>query len=196
MLRGKSVFGSLLITFGFIALTGVGVQAQSGSLEPPGTAVNGSGEPVGTTQTQPSWDQDLPANERFKLVLGGEAVLDKNTGLVWEQSPFTTLLTWPQARGRCLSRGTGGQMGWRLPSIPELTSLVVPGNPPGGPDLPVGHPFSNNVQSSDYWSATTIVDNPTRAWIVIFGDGFVGSNSKVVPTSVWCVRGGMNANAY
>ncbi len=66
------------------------VQAQSGNLEPPGTAVNGSGEPAATTQTQPAWDQDLPANERFKLVLGGEAVLDKETGLVWEQSPLTT----------------------------------------------------------------------------------------------------------
>ncbi len=78
------------------------VQAQSGSLEPPASAVDGSGAPVATTQAQPSWDQDLPASERFVLVMGGAAVLDKNTGLVWEQSPQTTAHTWSAVRVQCL----------------------------------------------------------------------------------------------
>ncbi len=130
-------------------MTGV-AQAQSGSLEPPASAVDGGGNPVATTQTQPSWDQTLPVAERFVLVMGGAAVLDKNTGLVWEQSPLTTTHTWSSALFQCIRRGVGGQMGWRLPSIPELASLVVPGSPAGGPDLPAGHPFSN-VQSSFYW---------------------------------------------
>ena len=195
MLRGKLVLESLLIMVGLIALTGAVVQAQSGSLEPPGTAVNGSGDPVATTQTQPSWDQGLPANERFKLVLGGAAVLDKNTGLTWEQSPLTSRQTWSSARIQCLRRGTGGQMGWRLPSIHELTSLVVPGNPAGGPDLPAGHPFSN-VQSSSYWSATSDVGVPTNAWLVGFGNGGVGADGRTRADFVWCVRGGGPLSEY
>ncbi len=190
MYRCKLVLGSLLITFGLIALTSAGVQAQSGSLEPPGTAVDGSGEPVATTQTQPSWDQDLPASERFKLVLGGAAVLDNNTGLTWEQSPLAIRHSWSSALAQCLKRGTGGQMGWRLPSIHELTSLVVPGNPAGGPDLPVGHPFSSSVTPQFYWSATTSVSGPTSAWTVSFGSGTLLTQGKTAPTYVWCVRGG------
>ncbi len=66
----KSVV-SLVIGVGVsLGLLVTGVQAQSGSLEPPGSAVDGTGDPVATTQTQPSWDQDLPVAERFVLVLG------------------------------------------------------------------------------------------------------------------------------
>lgn len=124
----------------------------------------------------------------------GEGVLDKNTGLTWEQSPLTTTETWSSARVQCIQRGTGGQMGWRLPSIHELTSLVVPGNPAGGPDLPAGHPFSN-VQSSGYWSATTFVDNPPFAWNVNFL-GLVSTLTKTDVNFVWCVRGGGPLSEY
>ena len=180
------------VSLGFLV---TGIQAQSGSLEPPGSAVDGLGDPVPTTQTQPSWDQTLPVAERFVLVMGGAAVLDKNTGLVWEQSPQTTTHMWASARFQCIRRGVGGQMGWRLPSIPELTSLVVPGNPAGGPDLPAGHPFSN-VQSNLYWSATTSADDPPFAWVVSFGSGDAVTFSKTGNFFVWCVRGGMNADVY
>ncbi len=54
----------------------------AGTLEPPGSVDDALGDPVPTTQTQPSWDQVLPASERFVLVMGGAAVLDKETGLV------------------------------------------------------------------------------------------------------------------
>ena len=174
------------------------VQAQSGSLEPPGTAVNGSGDPVATTQTQQSWDQTLPASERFKLVMGGAAVLDKETGLVWEQSPLTTEPTWSSARFQCTALKVGDREGWRLPSLHELASLVDPTNTSGNPALPAGHPFSN-VQSSTYWSATTDGENPTGAWVVSFnlGGGFItifpGDAFPLAKTSnnfAWCVRGG------
>ncbi len=194
------------VSVGMTVLLGASLaSAQSGSLEPPGSAVNGSGDPVATTQTQPSWDQTLPANDgaangcnstRFKCVMGGAAVLDKQTGLVWEQSPDTTRHVWEDkssapvdARRHCLRRGTGGQMGWRLPSVHELTSLVVPGNPAGTPDLPAGHPFSNG-QSSGYWSASTNVEDPTFAWVVNFSNGNVFTFNKTGSGFVWCVRGG------
>lgn len=127
----------LIVGVGFsLGLLVTAVHAQSGSLDPPASAVDGVGDPVPTTQTQPSWDQNLPAAERFVLVLptaatpAGEAVLDKNTGLVWEQSPLTTSHSWSSARFQCLNRRVGDQMGWRLPSIHELLSLLDPTAPP------------------------------------------------------------------
>jgi len=171
------------------------VQAQSGNLEPPGSAVDVGGNPVPTTQTQPSWDQDFPANERFKLVLGGEAVLDKNTGIVWEKSPATTShfgLNNPNppygARKHCLRRTTGGQMGWRLPSIHELLSLMDPSNPTGNPDLPVGHPFQN--LGNFYWSATQDIQDSSRYWLMDFQDlAFLQRHNSSDTLRAWCVRG-------
>ena len=92
-------------------------------------------------------------------------------------------------------------MGWRLPSFPELASLLVvpdvpdPADPAAGPDLPADHPFSD-VHSSIYWSATADAANPANAWIVFFGEGIVGPNDKANTRLVWCVRGGMNADVY
>ncbi len=84
----------------------------------------------------------------------GEAVLDNGTGRVWEQSPDTGAQSWIGALNHCYGRNVGGRMGWRLPTIEELASLVDPNNPGGVPFLPPGHPF-DNVQSG-YWSATTV----------------------------------------
>ena len=193
--RWQSVVNVLIGVCFSVGLLVTGAQAQSGSLEPPGSAVDVAGDPVATTQTQPSWDQTLPTAERFVLVMGGAAVLDKNTGLVWEQSPRTTTHTWSPARFQCIKRGTGGQRGWRLPSIHELTSLVVPGNPSGGPDLPPGHPF-DNVQQTHYWTASTDVATPTKAWGVGIFNGNTTTHPKNLRGYVWCVRGGGPLSEY
>jgi hypothetical protein len=149
----------------------------------------------------PAWDQKLPASTRFVVMLdwNSQAVLDRETGLVWEQAPAATLQNWQSARRTCAQRITGGQKGWRLPSIPELASLIDPSVASPGPTLPPGHPFTNvNV---DYWSATTRADIPAAAWFVSFGLGFGGpgevvGGSKAGDSRAWCVRGGMNADAY
>ena len=211
--RQKTVISIVVAIAVSLGVLVTGVQAQSGSLEPPPSAVTGGGDPVPTTQTQPSWDQTLPAAERFVLVMGGAAVLDKNTGLVWERTPDTTSRVWidrfpePQDAGQhCLKRDTGGQMGWRLPSIHELTSLVVPGNPngeDGSPDLPTCHPFVLVSANQFYWSATSSADRPEfLAWFVNFETGLVslqggepgsacdGGCDKEASLFAWCVRGG------
>lgn len=142
------------------------------------------------------WDQVLPAGDRFEVLaaFNGEAVLDKETGLVWEKSPRTTMHTWELARFQCNNRTTGGRKGWRLPSVHELASLVDPANT--SPVLPSGHPFTD-VQSAHYWSATTAAENPSFAWHVFFGNGLVNGGGKGNSfTHAWCVRGGMNADQY
>jgi hypothetical protein len=154
---------------------------------------------VGPYYATPSWDQTLPAATRFIVLsnFAGAAVLDRNTGLVWEKSPDTAFTLWNSARFNCINKNVGGQKGWRLPSIPELASLIDPSVAPPGPTLPPGHPFLN-VQSADYWSATTLAADPAGAWGVRFNTGNVGAFFKTNGNAVrdWCVRGGMNADAY
>ena len=151
-----------------------------------------------------SWEDKIPnANQRFKVLseFEGAAVLDKETQLVWEQSPLTTFHTWDFSAGvfesaltQCTTRTTGGRKGWRLPSVHELASLVDPAN--SNRSLPTGHPFAN-VQSAFYWSATSSTGTPTSAWIVFFNDGVVGQGHKAFNGGhAWCVRGGMNADTY
>lgn len=155
----------------------------------------------GPYYAEPSWSQKLPAATRFVVLTdwNSEAVLDRHTGLVWEKSPDTTTQTWFNARFVCINKNVGGQKGWRLPAIAELASLIDPAVAFPGPTLPAGHPFTNvqsSVQSSNYWSASTTAENPTFAWFVDFFDGDVNADNKTRSKFFWCVRGGMNAEAY
>jgi uncharacterized protein DUF1566 len=148
---------------------------------------------AGEMSTIPAWAQILPTSLRFVLVFGGAAVLDKETGLVWEQSPQMTTHQWSDARLECTSRTVTGRKGWRLPSMNELASLFDMTN--AHPALPTGHPFSN-VLPSHYWSATTSADIPTLAWDGHFGNGEIARNLKPSFLFVWCVRGGGLLSEY
>jgi hypothetical protein len=169
------------------------VMIQAGSLEP-------GGAPAPTMKTldeiPPTWSQKITlATDRFELVLNDEAVLDKETGLVWEQSPSTTMYTWTPAYDYCYALEVAGRNGWHLPTIEQLASLLD-SNAAGAPKLPSGHPFSN-VQSFNYWSASTYVGDYVYAMIVRFDIGSVHSNHKNGSNNhVWCVRGGQSHDAY
>ncbi len=139
-----------------------------------------------------TWDKQINGPGRFMVLsqFGGAAVLDKETGRVWEQSPSTSYFIWFNALFHCYQLEVGGRKGWRLPTIEELASLVDTSQP--APTLPAGHPFSN-VQSSFYWSATTSASNTSLAWGVGFSTGGLDNVDKsddVFAFFVWCVRGG------
>ncbi|HKA44948.1 MAG TPA: DUF1566 domain-containing protein [Burkholderiales bacterium] len=144
----------------------------------------------------PSWDQTLPASTRFIVLsnMNSDAVLDRETGLVWEKSPNTGAgagndpIDWHAGGFLCLRKNVGGRTGWRLPSIHELASLFDPSAAFPPATLPPGHPFINVEQV--YWSATTIADTPGSAWMVGFNGLGANLNAKTVPHSIWCVRGG------
>ena len=147
----------------------------------------------------PTWDKQINGKGRFNVLsqFDGTAVFDKETGRVWEQSPgdvdgdgdvdLDDRRSWFIALARCYNKEVGGRKGWRLPTIEELASLVDTSQP--APTLPAGHPFSN-VQSSFYWSATTLADLTSSAWSVFFSFGHVGIDDKSNVSFVWCVRGG------
>lgn len=112
------------------------------------------------------WDQVLPAEQRFVVLpaFNSDAVLDKETGLVWEKSPQTTAVSSSNVRLTCANKAVGGRKGWRLPSLPELASLVDPSVASPGPTLSSGHPFLN-VQSTNYWSTSAHAENPALMWV-------------------------------
>ena len=147
---------------------------------------------VGPYYATPSWDQTLPAATRFIVLtnMNSEAVLDRETGLVWEQSPNTSTFDWNGASSHCVGLSKGGRKGWRLPTIQDLASLIDPTQ--SNFTLPPGHPFSNVLTSSDYWSASTWVGSASQALVVNFNDGSVFGNFKsgIFPSLAWCVRGG------
>jgi len=167
------------------------VMGAAGSLEP-------SAAPAPTMKTldqiPPTWFQKLPAAQRFELVLDGAAVLDKETGLVWEKSPRAHMTSWVDAIAICANFQVGGRYGWHLPTIEQLASLLDADIFP--PSLSAGHPFTG-VGSSIYWSATTDVGFTTNAWYASFApNGGLGSLYKLTFHSVWCVRGGQGYDAY
>ena len=153
----------------------------------------------GPYYAMPSWDQKLQCDTRAtcpRFILlsnwNSEAVLDRETGLVWEKSPSTSTYTWDnaQASNHCNTITVGDRIGWRLPTIQELSSLVdkAPANT-SDPRLPIGHPFTG-VQTV-YWSASSsLAFGSVNAWIVSFFGGGAGLAPKSSPTFVWCVRGG------
>lgn len=146
---------------------------------------------TGPYYANPSWDQTLPATTRFIVLsnMNDQAVLDRETGLVWEQSPSASGFNWVIAQFHCNSLRIGGRLGWRLPTVQELASLMDP-NASTAPTLPGGHPFSN-VLSDFYWTASTWANDPTAAWDVPFLlNGVVSISSKVLSRPAWCVRGG------
>ena len=142
------------------------------------------------------WDTNNPSASRFTTAFTG-AVLDQNTGLVWEQAPDATTRLWATATIYCVNKTVGGTRGWRLPSVVELASLIDPSLPaPFVPASAFTIGGSPGVQSGTYWSATTPAVPPIDAWIVLFDNGVVTHVDKTRSTYAWCVRGGMNAEAY
>ena len=137
----------------------------------------------------PSWDQTLPSSTRFIVLsnFGSAAVLDRETGLVWERSPSTSTYIWWYAQDHCNDLALGNRKGWGVPTQQELASLVD--FTQFNPALPSGHPFTNVQVDSRYWSATTDTTNTGYAWVVDFVFG-TGALTKFFELRVWCVRGG------
>src|SRR5262245_52363792 len=143
----------------------------------------------------PSWDTVIIGAARWRVLttFSNAAVLDLETGLVWERSPDPGTRTWSVASRFCVDRAVGNRTrkGWRLPTVQELLTLVDPTRP--GPSLPVGHPFLN-VEADFYWSATTFGENPALAWGAGFENDFTEPGARFTTKTqslfTWCVRTG------
>jgi len=158
---------------------------------------------VGPYYAPPSWDQTLPSSTRFIVLsnMNSEAVLDRETGLVWSKTAGTDEFSWLIAHLQCRLSTVGNRKGWRLPTIEEFASLVDPSVASPGPVLPAGHPFQNvvavkpgNVLQS-YWTANTTATSSNAVYgFNFFNGGASGFDRANATFPVWCVRGGQGVN--
>lgn len=143
------------------------------------------------------WDKRIDnAGARFQVLsdFDGEAVFDKETGLVWEKAPSTEVLSWAFVDNECLAKFTGKRLGWRGPRIEEILSLMDPLNNLTG-KLPTGHPFDVGRAPGTFWSSTTDNVQPANndfAFVADFEPGGSFFSDQKIPGlhRVWCVRGG------
>ena len=145
-----------------------------------------------------SWDQQLACDStsncpRFEVLsaFDNAAVLDKETGLVWEQTPNNAHTDiYNVAAIECVVAQKGNRMGWRLPTVAELTSLITPAAVGGGGALPPGSPFANLM--GWYWTTTPVLDAAGDYYIVdpTSPGGLVGEGAATNGNYTWCVRGG------
>lgn len=148
---------------------------------------------AGAAAKPPVWDLRIDKASRFKVLkpFGGAAVLDRETGLVWQQAPAATADQWSNAMTICLRTAIGGRGGWRLPRFEELATLI---DPDSGA-TPAAHPF--DAPPDDYWTATTYYTDtgPASDLVLVLDsqDGatiFTAKDSSGSQIRVWCVRGG------
>lgn len=137
----------------------------------------------------PSWDRKIDGKGRFQTLksFASEAVLDKETGLVWAKGWGITS-GWGSSVSNCLRTTIGGRYGWRLPLADEMASLIDPATntvpPESGIDLP----------ADAYWTATSTLaldGTYTYAYVVRTGDN-EGPQSLLKTDSgprMLCVRG-------
>jgi hypothetical protein len=138
------------------------------------------------------WGRKFPASERFVVLaqFNNEAVLDKETQLVWERQPAVGKVLWYQARQTCAVKAIGGRSGWRLPALNELTSLYD-----AATGLPAGHPFTMGGPFAApflFWTATISASNSDNTWTFEFKPGSLPDpqyNTKQT-FRAWCVRAG------
>ena len=153
-----------------------------------------------------AWSTRIDEPSRRFVVLeqfGGEAVLDRETQLVWQIQPqdnpssSSYMTNFFGAIRHCHRTLAGDRMGWRLPTAEELSSLLVKTatqNPVvfrGA--LPLGHPFIG-ITTDRFWSisAGDFQGDPGRYVVApnqpeITTIALETNLNGIHPT--WCVRG-------
>lgn len=154
--------------------------------------VSVSAEPLQT------WDQKIDKPARFRVLkhFNDDAVLDRETGLVWERTPEASRGSWAFLDDECSARFIGGRLGWRPAAIEEVLSLM---DPTTSDKLPQDHPFdlgpAGRENPRHFWTMSTDTVQPANnnfAWVANFEPGGTRFPDPKISAlhRFWCVRGG------
>lgn len=126
---------------------------------------------------------DAPAG-RYQVDV--DTVYDTKTKLTWQRVHAQGTMTQSNAIAYCLGLNLNG-LGWRLPAVKEISSLV---------DLNIGigstaaaiDPAFTGTPSDYFWSASPVAGPPGQAWVIDFSGGYVNIDFPLSSYHVRCVR--------
>jgi hypothetical protein len=124
--------------------------------------------------------------ERFSDNSNG-TITDNLTGLIWQKTQSAVSMTWEEALVYAGGLTLAGNSEWRLPNVKELQSL----NEEKLSKPSFNKTYFPNVISGNYWSSTTLMNAPSKAWDLNVDYGIVSYNEKTQKEYVLCVTGGM-----
>jgi hypothetical protein len=147
-----------------------------------------AGPPLaGVAESTPSAD--------FAVLPGGFAV-NLKTRLIWKRcaegqtwdgttcTGSAQAFTWGEALNQSVAATDGGSSEWRVPNRKELESIAeFCGHSPT-----INQTVFPNTPHERFWTSTTFVAEPNRAWSVNFSDGYVGASYKTAAPYVRLVR--------
>jgi hypothetical protein len=119
-----------------------------------------------------------------------DLVFDRETGLVWPRNGnlANKSMNWLDASTTSRELQLGGRMGWRLPTISELSSLLD--YSVSSPALPAGHPFLlMQLGNASYWTSTVYENTAGVSWFVNFTAAGAGLLAQGQMAFVLPVRG-------
>ena len=118
---------------------------------------------------------------------GDGTVTDNYSGLTWQKVQSPNSMTWEEALIYANGLSLTGKSDWRVPNIKELQSL----NDEKLMKPSFNKTFFPGILSGNFWSSTSQVNSPARAWDLNVEYGIVSYNDKTVRENVLCVRGGV-----
>jgi hypothetical protein len=150
----------------------------------PDSALKG-GEPPAVTRTAESNPSSEPAH-RYSVI--GATAYDTENKLTWQRTAPNEDFSWEEAKTYCASAAVTnllGGRGWRLPTRPELETLVVSGRTPT-----IDETVFPRTRSSRFWfwSSSPVAGLSSTAWVVGFLNGEASSNLMLHTDHVRCVR--------
>lgn len=111
-------------------------------------------------------------------------VRDVATGLSWQRAAAGSAMTFDDATAYCAKLNLGGKTGFRLPTLPELLTLIDERAPAPMVDIAA---FPGTPKES-FWSSSLFGNVPGMAWYVSFQNGSALYGLPSQPSRVRCVQ--------
>ncbi len=125
----------------------------------------------------------LPNPRSYDTTFAG-VVVDRITGLMWQQALSNKFFSYDDAQTECARLTLSGYHDWRLPSRIELVSILDVTRTQPSIDI---NAFPGTPEDW-FWTSSRAADNPRSAWYVYFYFGYPKTDDIANRFSVRCVR--------